>query len=84
MSKIYSVNQGLQPKGPVFDSWFKIFTLEVGLGTGTAIFLLGLGEQLVGRWMARRRFRTPDAVDGNAFGNTVGGPARFGMPGLPP
>jgi hypothetical protein len=53
-ARIYAFNEGLLPHDAVLERLFKVFTLEVGVAAGSALFAVGFGGAIyaVMRWSA--------------------------------
>ncbi|HKT79805.1 MAG TPA: glycosyltransferase family 2 protein [Vicinamibacterales bacterium] len=53
-TRIYAYNEGLLPHDETLERLFKTFTLEIGLGVGIVLLLLGFGGTLsaIFRWSA--------------------------------
>jgi glycosyltransferase involved in cell wall biosynthesis len=53
-ARIYALNEGLLPRDPMLERLFKTFTLEVGLGLGAVVLLVGFGGAAysVAQWSA--------------------------------
>jgi glycosyltransferase involved in cell wall biosynthesis len=46
-AKVFAITEGLLPKDPDFERWFRYITLEVGLAAGALLLLMGLGIAIV-------------------------------------
>jgi glycosyltransferase involved in cell wall biosynthesis len=46
-AKVFATTEGLLPKDPNFEKWFRYITLEAGLLVGTLLFLTGLAIAIV-------------------------------------
>ncbi len=46
-AKVFATTEGLLPKDPNFERWFRYITLEVGLVIGGLLLLIGLGIAVV-------------------------------------
>jgi glycosyltransferase involved in cell wall biosynthesis len=47
VAKVFATAEGLLPKDPAFERWFRYITLEVGLVTGALLLLIGFGIAVV-------------------------------------